>query len=99
MPALQDLMLHMDDYHGHDFIGNILCCLIHHSAEPCIIPKLMYLDLGLWDLAFKFKYKTLIDMIQSQWRIVDHDGDGVSDKPTLDMAHLQVVILKGIIPK
>jgi hypothetical protein len=28
--------------------------------------------------------------------MVDHDGDGVSDKPTLDVARLQVVILRGI---
>jgi hypothetical protein len=28
--------------------------------------------------------------------MVDHDGDGVSDKPTLDVARLQVVILREI---
>jgi hypothetical protein len=30
--------------------------------------------------------------------MVDHDGDGVSDKP-LDVARLQVVILRGVSPK
>ena len=29
--------------------------------------------------------------------MVDCDGDGVSDKPTLDVARLQVVILRDII--
>jgi hypothetical protein len=54
----------------------------------------MYLDLDLWNMSFA--YKTLIDMIESRWRMVDHDGDGVSDKPTLDVARLQVVILREI---
>jgi len=82
-------MLQLDD-DGDEFVENILCRLIHHSAEPCIVPKLAYLDLPV-----PFKYKTLIDMIQSRWRMADHDGDGVSDKPTLDVARLQVVILRG----
>jgi len=94
MPALRDLALDLDD-HGNNLIRNILCRLIHRSAEPCIIPKLIYLDLNLWFVSFEDK--TLIDMIQSRWRMVDCDGDGVSDKPTLDVARLQVVILRDII--
>jgi len=57
------------------------------------MPKLMSLDLGLRHVSSN--YKTLIDMIQSRWRMVYYDGDGVSDKPTLDVTRLQVVILRG----
>ena len=91
MPTLRDLVLQLDNDGYDESIENILCCLIHHSAEPCIVPKLVYLD-----LLVPFRYKTLIEMIQSQWRMAYHDGDGVSDKPTFDVACLQVVILRGI---
>jgi hypothetical protein len=90
MPALRDLVLR-SDYDGDEFVENILCRLIHHSAELCIVPKLVSLD-----TLVPSRYKTLIDMIQSRRRMADHDGDGVSDKPTLDVARLQVVILRGI---
>jgi hypothetical protein len=93
MPALQDLTLHSDNYGDH--LEDILCCLIHRSAEPCVIPKLMYLDLEVaWYVSFR--YKSLIDMIQSRWRIVDLGGNGVSDKPMVNVACLKVVILRVI---
>jgi hypothetical protein len=96
MPAIRDLVLQLDDDDdddGDEFVENILCRLIHHmhSTEPCIVPKLASLD-----VLVPFRYETLIDMIQSRWRMADHDGDGVSDKPTLGVARLQVVILRGI---
>jgi hypothetical protein len=52
MPALRDLTLKLDDC--RNVIGDILCRLIHRTAEPCIIPKLIYLDLGLcsWRASF-----------------------------------------------
>jgi hypothetical protein len=88
MPTLRDLRLHLRG-HWVNLIEDILCRLIHRSAKSCIIPKLMYLDLNLWFALSK--YKTLIDMIESRWRMVDHDGDG-----TLDVARLEVVILRGV---
>ena len=42
------------------------------------------------------QYKSLIDMIQSRWRIVDLGGNGVSDKPMVNVACLKVVILRVI---
>ena len=95
MPALRDLTLQLDDDSADDdFAGNFLHGLIHRSAEPRIIPKLMYLDLRL--CLVPSEHKTLIFMIESRWRMVDHGGDRVSDKHTLDVARLQVVILRGI---
>jgi F-box-like len=91
MPALQDLTLHLENGRS---IENILCRLIHRSAEPCTIPKLMYLDLAPWHESFN--YKPLIDMIQSRWRMVGLDRDGVSDKPMVDVARLKVVILRAM---
>ena len=88
MPTLRDLSLQLRDHWGN-LIEDILCRLIHRSAKSCIIPKLMYLNLDLWYALFE--YKTLIDMIESRWRIADHDGDG-----TLDVTRLQVVILRGV---
>ena len=87
MPTLRDLTLQLRD-HWSNVIENILYHLIRRSAKSCIIPKLMYLDLSL---LVPRQYKTLIDMIESRWRIVDHGGDG-----TLDVARLQVVILRGV---
>ena len=93
MPALQDLTLDLNR-EGNDAIENILCCLTHRSAEPCILPKLVYFDLNLWWVSSKCKL--LLDMIQSRWRMVHFDGVGVLDKPTVDVACLQVVILRGM---
>ena len=87
MPTLRDLTLQLRD-HWSNLIEDILCRLIHRGAKSCIIPKLMYLDLSL---LVPRPYETLIDMIKSRWRIVDHDGDGM-----LDVARLQVVILRGV---
>ena len=92
MPALQDLTLDLG--RNGNAIESILCCLTHRSAELCIVPRLMCLDLSLWWVSSK--YKLLIDMIQSRWRMVHLDGDGVSDKPMVDVACLQVVILRSI---
>jgi hypothetical protein len=100
MPALRDLRLQLILYYHydiHNFFQDILCRLIHRSAEPCIVPKLTYLD--FYFHSRDVPVDNLIDMVQSRWRTVDNNGDGVSDKPTLDVARLQVVILRNISPR